>query len=49
MPIILALYLAACQRGYRVRFPTTATLGLELIEAREEKKLLWFQKQFAQL
>jgi DNA replication protein DnaC len=45
--IALALGLAACQRGYRVRFTTTAALVSELIEARDEKKLLRFQKQIA--
>jgi len=43
----LALGLAACQRGHRVRFTTTAALVSELIEARDEKKLLRFQKQIA--
>jgi DNA replication protein DnaC len=41
--IALALGLAACQRGHRVRFTTTAALVGELIEARDEKKLLRFQ------
>jgi len=45
--IALALGLAACQRGHRVRFTTTAALVGELIEARDEKKLLRFQKQIA--
>jgi DNA replication protein DnaC len=45
--IALALGLAACQRGHRVRFITTAALVGELIEARDEKKLLRFQKQIA--
>jgi DNA replication protein DnaC len=45
--IALALGLAACQRGYRVRFTTAAALVSELIEARDEKKLLRFQKQIA--
>ena len=45
--IALALGLAACQRGHRVRFATTAALVSELIEARDEKKLLRFQKQIA--
>ena len=45
--IALALGLAACQRGHRVRFTTTASLVSELIEARDEKKLLRFQKQIA--
>ena len=45
--IALALGLAACQRGHRVRFTTTAALVSELIEARDEKKLLRFQKLIA--
>ena len=45
--IALALGLAACQRGHRVRFTTAAALVSELIEARDEKKLLQFQKQIA--
>ncbi|MGA7521274.1 MAG: ATP-binding protein, partial [Acidobacteriaceae bacterium] len=45
--IALALGLAACQRGHRVRFTTTAALVGELIEARDERKLLRFQKQIA--
>lgn len=42
--IALALGLAACQRGLRVRFTTAAALVHELIEARDEKRLLRFQK-----
>ena len=45
--IALALGLAACQRGHRVRFTTAAALVGELIEARDEKQLLRFQKQIA--
>ncbi len=45
--IALALGLAACQRGHRVRFITAAALVSELIEARNEKYLLRFQKQMA--
>jgi DNA replication protein DnaC len=45
--IALALGLAACQRGHRVRFTTASALVSELIEARDEKKLLRFQKQIA--
>jgi DNA replication protein DnaC len=45
--IALALGLAACQRGHRVRFTTAAALVSELIEARDEKKLLRLQKQLA--
>ncbi len=45
--IALALGLAACQRGHRVHFPAAAALVSELIEARDDKKLLRFQKQMA--
>jgi DNA replication protein DnaC len=45
--IALALGLAACQRGHRVRFTTAAALVHELMEARDEKKLLRYQKQIA--
>jgi DNA replication protein DnaC len=45
--IALALGLAACQSGHRVRFITAAALVSELIEARDEKRLLRFQKQMA--
>ena len=45
--IVLALGLAACQQGHRVRFTTTAALVSELIEACDDKKLLRFQKQIA--
>jgi len=45
--IALALGLAACQRGQRVRFITAAALVGELIEARDEKYLRRFQKQLA--
>lgn len=45
--IALALGLAACQKGYRVRFTTAASLVHELLEARDEKQLLRFQKQLA--
>jgi DNA replication protein DnaC len=38
--LALALGLAACQRGHRVRFITAAALVHELLEARDEKKLL---------
>jgi len=43
--IALALGLAACQHGQRVRFITAAALVGELIEARDEKYLRRFQKQ----
>lgn len=45
--IALALRLAACQRGHRVRFLTAAALVGELTEARDEKYLRRFQKQLA--
>ncbi len=43
----LALGLAACQQGFRVRFTTAAALVHELIEARDEKRLLRYQKNLA--
>jgi DNA replication protein DnaC len=43
--IALALGLTACQRGHRVRFATAAVLVHELMEARDEKKLLRYQNQ----
>ena len=45
--VALALGLAACQKGYRVRFTTAASLVHELPEARDEKRFLRFQKQLA--
>ena len=45
--IALALGLAACQKGYRVRFTTAASLVHELIEAKDEKWLMRYQKQMA--
>jgi DNA replication protein DnaC len=45
--IAVALGLAACQRGHRVHFTTAAALVHELMEARDEKKLLRFEKQIA--
>jgi IstB-like ATP binding protein len=39
--------LAVCQRGHRFRFTTTTALVSELIEARDERKLLRCQKQIA--
>jgi DNA replication protein DnaC len=45
--IALALGLAACQKGYRVRFTTAASMVHELIEAKDEKRLLRYQKQMA--
>ena len=43
----LGLGLAACQRGLSVGFTTAAALVHELIEARDEKRLLRLQRQFA--
>ena len=40
--LALALGLAACQKGYRVRFTTAAALVNELLEARDDKRLLRF-------
>src|SRR6202049_4638894 len=45
--IALPLGLAACQKGYRVRFTTAASLVHELIEAKDEKRLRRFQKLLA--
>jgi DNA replication protein DnaC len=45
--IALALGLAACQRGHRVRFTTAASLAHELIEAKDERRLMRFQKMLA--
>ena len=36
--VALGLGLAACQKGYKVRFTTTAALVHELMEARDEKR-----------
>ncbi len=43
----LALGLAACQQGFRVRFTTAASVVHELIEARDERRLLRYQKSLA--
>ena len=45
--IVLGLGLAACQKGLSVGFTTTAALVHELIEARDEKRLLRLQRQLA--
>jgi DNA replication protein DnaC len=42
--IALALGLAACQKGHRVRFTAAASLVHELMEAKDDKRLLRFQK-----
>ena len=41
--------LAACQRGLSVGFTTAASLVHELIEARDERRLLNLQKKLARL
>ena len=45
--IALGLGLAACQKGLAVGFVTAAALVHELIEARDEKRLLRLQRQLA--
>lgn len=45
--IALALGLVACQKGYRVRFTTAASLAHELIEAKDERRLMRFQKMLS--
>ena len=45
--IALGLGLAACQKGISVGFITAAALVHELMEARDEKRLLRLQKQLA--
>jgi DNA replication protein DnaC len=45
--IALALGLAACQRGFTVGFVTAAGLVHQLMEARDKKRLLRLQSQFA--
>jgi DNA replication protein DnaC len=45
--VALGLGLAACQKGMSVGFTTTAALVNELMEARDERRLLRFQKQMA--
>ena len=45
--IALGLGLAACQKGLPVGFTTAAALVHELIEARDEKRLLLLQRQLA--
>jgi DNA replication protein DnaC len=45
--LALALGLSACQRGHRVRFTTAAAMVHELIEAKDEKRLLRYQRQMA--
>ena len=45
----IALGLAACQKGMSVGFTTTAALVHELMEARDERRLLNLQRQLARL
>lgn len=45
--IAIALGMAACQRGLSVLFTTAAALVHELLEAREEKRLLRLQKKLS--
>ena len=45
--IVLGLALAACQKGLSVGFITAAAVVHELIEARDEKRLLRLQRQLA--
>jgi DNA replication protein DnaC len=45
--IALGLGLAACQKGLSVGFTTAAAMVHELIEARDEKRLLRLQRQLA--
>ena len=45
--VALGLGLAACQKGLSVGFTTAAALVHELIEARDEKRLLRLQRQLA--
>ena len=47
--VALGLGLAACQKGLSVRFITAAALVHELMEARDERRLLRLQKQLASL
>lgn len=45
--VALALGLAACQKGFTVTFTTAAALINQLMEARDEKRLLKLQAQLA--
>jgi len=45
--VALGLGLAACQKGLAVGFITAAALVSEMMEARDERRLLRFQKQMA--
>ena len=45
--VAIGLGLAACQRGVKTRFATAAAIVHELVEARDEKRLLRLQRQLA--
>jgi DNA replication protein DnaC len=45
--VALALGLAACQKGFTVAFTTAAALVNQLLEARDEKRLLKMQRELA--
>lgn len=45
--VALGLGLSACQKGLSVGFTTAAALVSEMMEARDERRLLRFQKQMA--
>lgn len=45
--VALALGLAACQKGFTVTFTTAAALVNQLLEARDEKRLLKMQRELA--
>ena len=45
--VALGIGLAACQKGLSVGFTTAAALVSEMMEARDERRLLRFQKQMA--
>jgi len=47
--VALGLGLAACQKGMPVSFVTAAALVHELMEARDEKRLLRLQRQLAKV
>ena len=47
--VALGLGLAACQRGLSVGFTTAAALVNELMEARDQRRLLNLQRQLARL
>jgi len=47
--VALGLGLSACQRGLSVGFTTVAALVNELMEARDERRLLNLQRQLARL